>query len=103
MKLAIRVAEYEAVPAWYGVAWFNMGGNYAIAVPLPLVLPVVFVRWLWSSLRFALRDVARDPRTAYLDGYRAGFQFARKNPHKPGFGYPVRAGSRYRMISDEPE
>lgn len=103
MKLVIRVGENQAVPAWYGVAWFDWHTNHAHAVPLPLVLPVVFVRWLWSSLRLAVRDVARDPRTAYLDGYGEGFQFARKNPHKPGFGYPVRAGNRYRMISDEPE
>lgn len=102
MKLIIRVAEDQVVPAWYGVAWFDFSTNHAHAAPLPLVLPIVFGRWLWSSLRLAAKDVARDPRTAYLDGYEAGIQFSRTHPHKPNAGYPVRAGNRFRWIEDSP-
>lgn len=102
MTLIIRVAEDQVVPAWYGVAWFDFSTNHAHAAPLPLVLPIVIGRWLWSSLRLAARDVARDPRTAYLEGYEAGIQFARTHPHNPGFIYPVKAGNRCRMIQDSP-
>lgn len=103
MKLIIRVGENEVVPAWYGVAWFDFIRWGAVATPLPLVPFFIVGRWLWSALRTASTDVARDPRTAYLDGYEAGFRFARKYPPKPGHGYHLRAGKRYRVMEDSPE
>jgi hypothetical protein len=98
LKLIRRIDERTMIPAGYGVAWFDWVSGWVVVAPLPLVPFICFGRWLWASMRTCFTNVARDPRTAYLDGMEAGIRLGRTYPAKPG--WTLRAGNRFRTFTD---
>lgn len=84
------------IPAFYGIVFYDWVDDSALVAPLPLVVPFVLARHLWAGLRAALRDIARDPRTAYLDGVQEGLRQARNRPD--GEAFTARAGGLCRIV-----
>ena len=92
-----KVQPGERIPAWYGLAWFDWVNDDAVVVPLPLVLPILLGRHFWAALRTCNRDIARDPRSAFLDGVEHGLKLASTLP--PGTSTAVAASGRCRLVT----
>lgn len=87
------------IPAFYGVVSYDWVDDAALVAPLPLVVPFVLARHLWAGIRTAFRDIARDPRVAYLDGVEEGLRQARNRPD--GESFIIRAGGLCRITARE--
>lgn len=88
------------IPALYGIVSYDWVDDSALVAPLPLVVPFVLARHLWAGIRTAFRDIARDPRVAYLDGVEAGIRLARTKPQSRD-GFIIRAGGLCRITARE--
>ena len=96
-QLLRYVGPGEVIPAFYGVAWHEWATCRYATLPIPLALPVGVARWIWAGLRTATKNMALDPRTAYLDGFERGFQRAREIP--AGRSITAVAGDKCRLVS----
>ena len=84
------------IPPFHGIVFYDWVEDSALVAPLPLVVPFVLARHLWAGIRTAFRDIARDPRVAYLDGVEEGLRHARTRPADEAF--LARAGSMCRIV-----
>ncbi len=72
MKLnGIQIAEGEAAPWWYGVAYYSAYADYIVCYPVPINLVVRWSRDIWWGLRRGKEDALSQ---AYQRGKRAGLR-----------------------------
>ena len=70
MKLTgLQVAQGEAAPWWYGVAYYSPYSDHVVCYPVPLNLLVRWCRNIWWLLRRGKRDALAK---AYAAGRSAG-------------------------------
>lgn len=97
MTLIRKIETGCNIPAGYAVAWCDWVEDAYFVAPLPIALPIALGRHLYAGLLTFTRDVARDPRVAFLDGIEHGYRHAASGPQPPP-GFIAKAGHSFRRI-----
>lgn len=77
MKLRKLIKEYDQLPPFYGIAWWEFRSNIAICYPIPFNLLIRIIRDIWISICLIHRKVDMNPRDAYWEGYYDGMKSTR--------------------------
>ena len=68
----IAVYQGDLMPAYYGFAYRDINGDFAVFYPVPLNLIVAMWRSFYAFLRCGGIAMSPDPRQAYRQGFEAG-------------------------------
>lgn len=60
------------IPAWYGVAWYEMQRDAVICYPIPFNIIAASIRGIYHWIRHGYKPVCFNPREAYAQGFRDG-------------------------------
>lgn len=69
--LSKKVKQWEVLPRYYGIAYWDYHSISAVAYPVPLNLIVRFFRWLWhESVKLRPTELDKLLRDAYEEGHK---------------------------------